>query len=99
MKLEELQGLGVFVNAEPVKKKVKIGEAEIEVGIERLSFAEAYKIREDEKRIFPAALIARCLVFDGGERMSYAQACKLDSAAFGASASPPSRTAPAPPPP
>ena len=68
MKLEELQGLGVFVNAEPVTKKV----------------AEAYKIREDEKRIFPAALIARCLVFDGGERMSYAQACKLDSAAFGA---------------
>lgn len=80
MKLEELQNLGAFVDSAPVQKTVKICGQEIVVGVERLAFAEALKLRgEKELHDFYPVLISRCVHFEGGEKMSEAQARKLDS--------------------
>lgn len=84
MKLQDFQKLGYFVDGSPEKHKVKIGEREIEIGVERISWAEAAKMHNDENLIFPAALIGRCVVFDDGEKLGYKQACQLDSVAFNA---------------
>ena len=79
MKLSDLKALGAFVDGTPVQKKVKIGDTETEVGVVKLSFAEAMKIQDDEKLLRYPNFIAKCIVFEGGEKMTYAQACKLDT--------------------
>ena len=83
MKLEELQGLGVFVNSTPQMRKVKIGEHEIEVGVEELPFIDAVKLRgEKELHEFYPLLIARCIHFEGGKKMSVEQASKMNKKAM-----------------
>ena len=83
MKLEELQGLGVFVDATPHMRTVKVGEHEIEVGVEELSFIDAVKLRGDkELHEFYPLLISRCIHFEGGKKMSVEQASKMNKKAM-----------------
>lgn len=80
MKIEDLRNLGAFCDDTPVAKKVSIGGHELDVGVLRVSFSECMKMQENEKNRH-AAFIARCIVFDNGERMKLADAEKLDSRA------------------
>lgn len=80
MNIAELQELGAFVDSAPVEKTLQIAGKDIKVGVERLAFAEAMKLRgEKELHDFYPALIARCIHFDGGAKMTEAQARKLES--------------------
>ena len=83
MNIEELQGLGVFASATPQMRKVKLGDREIEVGVEELSFIDAVRLRgEKELHEFYPILIARCIHFEDGKKMSVEQACKLTKKAM-----------------
>ena len=78
MDFQELQNLGAFVDSRPQMRKVKIGENEVEVGVECLGFAETLKLRgEKPPEEYCPAFIARCIHFDGGKKMTEAQARAL----------------------
>ena len=71
MKISDLS----FVADEPTTKTLTIGDAEYQVGIREISFADM-----EESRGSSVALISRAVVFEGGQTLSVEQAGKLDAA-------------------
>lgn len=83
MTLEELQELGAFANPAPQVRKLKLGDRELEVGVEEIPFIEAVRLRGDkELHEFYPLLIARCIHFADGKRMTVEQACRLNKNAM-----------------
>ena len=71
MKISDL----CFVADEPVQKTLTIGDAEYQIGIKQISFADM-----EASAGSSVGLISRAVVFEGGQTLSIEQAGKLDAA-------------------
>lgn len=77
MNLQQLQSMGAFAPIDAITQQIEWKGQSFEVGIKRLSFGAAERMRSNGAENFNTRLIAECVLL-AGEPLKYEDAFRLD---------------------